>query len=386
MPQFHPISFLAVLSAIGLGSTVLDSCTNQTGHAAQTTPSSLQKPLSSNSTVLPKDKTIPHYEHIFVLIAENKAYDKIIGSSNAPRLNRLAQSYGLATQFYGEVHPSEANYVALLGGSTFGIHDDDAFYCKAASVKPFCSNARKPDYANHTISAPSLMTQLEQRGLTWKGYFEDLPQPGSDAVIAPSPLRALYAAKHNGFMNFESVQQNPNRAQKIVGMAQLANDLKSGQVPNYSHIVLNQCHEMHGLAECPISKDLIRTGDRALAGIVQQIMASSLWATPKNNAIVVTWDEDDRTTKGAQGCCGFEPQSAANFGGGHIATIVMTSHGARRVSDATPYNHYSLLRTVEEAFGIDEHLNHANDTAAGVKSMSPLFASQVASVTPSKRP
>ena len=187
-------------------------------------------------------------------------------------------------------------------------------------------------------------------------------------------------------MNFESVQNSPNRVKEIVPIAQLASDLKSGQVPNYSHIILNQCHEMHGLAECPISEELIRTGDSAISDIVKQIMASSLWATPKNNAIVVTWDEDDRTTKGAQGCCGFEPKSAANFGGGHIATIVITSHGARRVTDATPYNHYSLLRTVEDAFGIHKYLNHANDTAAGIKSMSPLFASQVASVTPSKLP
>ena len=64
---------------------------------------------------------------------------------------------------------------------------------------------------------------------------------------------------------------------------------------------------------------------------------------------------------GTQGCCGFDPKGLSNFGGGHIATIVITNHGARGVVDPTPYNHYSLLRTTEDALGISEYLNEAGD-------------------------
>ena len=75
-----------------------------------------------------------------------------------------------------------------------------------------------------------------------------------------------------------------------------------------------------------------------------------------------------------QGCCAYEPGSLANFGGGRVATIVIANHGPRGLQDATPYNHFSLLRTVEDAFGIQEHLGHAADTDKGVLSMQPLFA------------
>ncbi|WP_375515386.1 alkaline phosphatase family protein [uncultured Nostoc sp.] len=345
---------------------------------------STQQPITNENTAVAasvptkEDKAIPKYEHIFVIIEENKSYDQIMGNSNAPIINQLAKTYGFASNFYAEVHPSEANYVAILGGSTFGIHDDDAFYCQVGSFDIFCDNFLKSDYVSHTIASKSLIDQLEQKGLTSKGYFEDIPTPGSKAVVAPSWNRALYASKHNGFLNFKKVQDDPNLSSKIVGFDQLATDLKSGNVPNYSHIIFNQCHQMHGLQECPDVQQLIKTGDTMIGEVVKQITTSKLWAASGNNAIIITWDEDDnpRNKKGTQGCCGFDPKSNANFGGGHIATIVITNHGSRSVVDKTPYNHYSLLRTTEDAFGIYEYLNLAGDTAKGVKPMTRLFAKQ----------
>jgi phospholipase C len=361
--------FIICIAGLGLAALALVFQKANQSKLSTTIPAS-----TLSKTTLPEDKAIPQYDHIFVIVAENKSYDQIIGSFNAPNLNRLAKTYGLATQFYGEVHPSEANYIAMLGGSTFGIHDDDAFYCNAGKVDPFCSHAQESGYANHTIVQPSLIDQLQQRNLTWKGYFEDLPKPGSTAVVAPNGIRALYAVKHNAFMNFKAVQDDPNRAQKIVGFDQLATDLKSGNVPNYSHIVLNQCHEMHGLAECPDIENLIRTGDAKIAQVVNQILQSPSWNASGNSAIVITWDENNGNTQEQTGCCGYDPKSAADFGGGHIATIVITNHGARGITDSTPYNHYSLLRTTEDALGIDQYLNQAGDTAKGVKPMTKLFA------------
>lgn len=339
---------------------------------------------------------LPRYDHIFVIIAENKNYEQIIGSENAPRLNQLAKEYGLATNFYGEVHPSEGNYVAILGGDTFGINDDDAWYCEPLKVSAECPFAAYPHYAPHSLKARSLMDQLADAKLTWKAYFEDLPAPGSLAIFHPSkenpdPQRAnrLYAAKHNGFLNFESVRRDPKFAEKIVPLDQLRADLaSSGTLPNYAHIILNQCNDMHGLGEdapeppaaCVIEGGdpeklaaLIRLGDTAIGALADTIMAAPVWTGERNVAIVITWDEDSYNSQGPQGCCGFEPGSTANFGGGHIPTIVVTNHGPRHTEDGTPYNHYSLLRTTEEAFGLGEYLGFAAETGKGVQSMVPLF-------------
>lgn len=336
---------------------------------------------------------IARYEHIFLIIEENKGYGKIIGDrSAAPNINRLAEEYGAATQFYAEVHPSEGNYVAILGGDTFGIHDDDAYYCKPKLQDPWCGASGRADYVDHTISSPSLVDQLEAKGLTWKAYMESIPTPGSGAVRWPTaddPISGtpaeIYAVKHNGFMNFKRVQDDPRRAAKIVGFDVLERDLKSGQLPNYAHIVPNQCDDMHGRdrgthtpEDCRKSNSeaLIKRADKMVGDLVDEIMHSAVWKTPGNTAIVITFDENDGAERSAktQGCCGYDPSSPANFGGGRIPTIVITNHGARAVKDDTPYNHYSLLRTTETAFGISEHLANAGDTQAGVVDMVPLFA------------
>lgn len=338
-------------------------------------------------------ESMPRYAHIFVIVAENKGYAQIIGAhSLAPHLNRLAQAYGLASEFYAEVHPSEANYIAMLGGDTFGIHDDDAFYCKPGLRDASCGTSTSSDYADHTVTAPSLMDQLRQKGLSWKGYMEDLPEPGSLAIGFPTdehPLPGqptqLYAAKHNGFVNFQTVQRDPLRAARLVGFDQLDRDLAAGALPNYAHIVPNQCNDMHGRDAAPAVpvdctkgnvEQLIARGDRVIGQLVDRIMQSQVWKATDNSAIVITFDESDRQDRRGQdqGCCGFDPSSNANFGGGHIATIVITNHGARSLVDPHPYNHYSLLRTTEAAFGIDRYLAHAADSDRGVSSMLPLFA------------
>jgi hypothetical protein len=238
----------------------------------------------------------------------------------------------------------------------------------------------------------SLVDQLAEKGLSWKGYFESLPGAGSLAYRWPSPEKpipgkpdSLYAAKHNGFMTFKSVQTSPDRARRIVGFDALEHDLKVGAVPNFAHIVPNQCNDMHGLkghdvpADCTgkESAGLIARADRTAAQIVTEIMASPTWKGPANNAIVITFDEndDDRASPKPDGCCGSGTGDPSNPGGGWIPTIVVTNHGPRGLKDATPYNHYSLLRTIEDALGLNGHLRHAGDESKGVVSMARLFAS-----------
>ena len=348
---------------------------------------------SSAATLPVAASPMPRYAHVLVIVAENKGYDLIIGPrTKAPNINRLAQQHGVASQFFAEVHPSEGNYIAMLAGDTFGIHDDDAFYCKPGMRDPWCSKSARADYVDHTLTARSLMDQLEARGLTWKAYMESLPEPGSLAVRWPTadkPVAGvpaqLYAAKHNGFLNFRNVQQDPARATKIVDFDVLNRDLSSGQMPNFAHIVPNQCNDMHGRDAGPTvppdcrksdATALTARGDRFIGELVQRIMDSSLWRATDNSAIVITFDENEKDERqgGDQGCCGSDPAEAGNSGGGRIPTVVITNHGPRGVVDDRPYNHYSLLRTIEAAFGIEEYLGHAADERHGVMTMTPLFA------------
>ena len=331
------------------------------------------------------DRAVPGYAHIFVIVEENKDYEQILDPAAAPNIAGLAAKYGNATRFYSEVHPSEANYVAMLGGDTFGIHDDDAWYCKAGSTQQYCDGARAKGYADHTVHAQHIGDQLTAKGLTWKAYFEDLPEPGSLAIIASSPdisdgtrSTALYASKHSGFTNFADVQTDPQRASRLVGFNQFDKDLASGDLPNFALIVPNQCNEMHGLfgpkvpADCSHKAPLITRGDKEVGELVARIQQSPVWSAPGNVAIVITFDEGSGGSKG--GCCATTPGAPSNYGGGHIPTVVVTNHGPRGVADDTPYDHYSLLRTMEDAFGISHHLAHAAETDKGVVPMVRLFA------------
>ncbi|HEY1961673.1 MAG TPA: alkaline phosphatase family protein [Rhizomicrobium sp.] len=346
------------------------------------------------ASAAPGAERIPRYGHIFIIVEENKGRAQIMSHPEwTPVLHRLASRYGVASQFYAEVHPSEGNYVAILGGDTFGIHDDDAFYCKAGAVDEFCGKSSQPGYVDHAISARSLMDQMTEKGLTWKAYLEDIPSAGSLVPRWPTPRYSvkglpneLYAAKHNGFVNFSKVHNEPYRdlARHFVGFSQLDEDIAANQLPNYAHIVPNQCNDMHGLShggdvpeDCRDLAGLIKRGDALVGVLVEKLMRSAAWTGAENTAIVITYDEDDKDSRGGagqQGCCGYDPKSVANFGGGQIPTIVITNHGPGHVVDSTPYNHYSLLRTTEMAFGIDEYLSHAADSGKGVVAMTRLFA------------
>jgi hypothetical protein len=103
----------------------------------------------------------PKYHHVFLVISENHKFEQIIGNPAAPIINALASAYGLATQYTGVSDPSEPNYVAMLGGSDFGISSDDPYF-----------------FPGHTVNAANLMSQLEAVGKTWRAYFQDLPFAG----------------------------------------------------------------------------------------------------------------------------------------------------------------------------------------------------------------
>jgi hypothetical protein len=318
------------------------------------------------------NSSIPRYNHIVEIMMENSKYDQIIGNANAPSINQLANRYGLATNYFGVTHPSEPNYMTNIAGDYFGVQDDNQFYCTPAmaTTDPYCGGTT----VDHTVNAPTLADQLTARGKTWKGYFQSLPPTPSTVISVgpnangpytfkyPSNSNALYASKHNPFVNFTGTQ---GALDKMVDDSQLAIDLQHHALPNFSYVVPDQCHDMHGTSSCTGAAGLTQLGDAYVGAMVKMIMHSPVWHEGRN-AIVVTWDEDDFSDVGAPntGCCG------ANPGGGHVATIVITNKDDDHIVDNTAYNHYSLLRTFDAAFGL-KPLAHAGDGV--VPPMAKLF-------------
>lgn len=245
----------------------------------------------------------PGRPRIAVIVMENDEFGDIIGSHDAPYINRLARAYGLATQYYAIAHPSLPNYLALTGGSTFGISSD-------------CTDC--------SVSAPGLADQLGRARIGWKAYMEDLPHPcftGADA--------GRYAKKHDPFVYYRSVASDPSRCGHVVGLKQLAADERRRALPSFSWISPNLCHDMH---DCGTA-----TGDRFLSQLVPPLLA----ALGSRGVLVLTWDEGSSD----DGCCRLAH-------GGHIATILAGGAVRRGARMSTPVDHYSALQTIEDLLGL----------------------------------
>jgi len=175
-----------------------------------------------------------------------------------------------------------------------------------------------------------------------------------------------YVSKHNGIVNFANMQ-TPTEFAKMFPLTQLSNDLTSGKVPNFSYIVPDECKDMHGAPPWCVDSGnfnyqfqqawLIAHGDEFIGNLANEITSSSVWKTG-NNAIVITFDEGNLATD-------------------KVATVVITNHGPRGLVDNTPYNHYSLLASLESAFGLG---CLRNSCTANV--MSPLFSTKGPSTIP----
>ena len=371
-------------------------------------------PASADRNHGPYPPRIPQLDHVFVIVMENHHYDQIINNASAPFINSYARAANLADNYYGVGHPSLTNYLEIVGASNFGVENDNSpdwhdYNCKSNLVLNTPSLEGAPDicpitgsgldaatpavdtsnegtptspiYNDPVPAAPTIgMTiadQLEQAGMTWKSYQEDLPPYGADKVNFSdgllsevgaqfSPLPKLYAAKHNPFVYFASVQEHGLR--NVVGFSQLYSDLASGRAPNFSLIAPNQCHDQHGRGGSEVGTGcqfdpnpsgdvlnpaLIAQGDAALKDLVHAIKASRVW-NDGQNAIVVVWDENDYSSKPNQ-----------------VVAIVDTNYGVKGVTSNVKYNHFALLKTLEAGFGLG-YLNHAADS--NVPLMSDLFS------------
>jgi phosphatidylinositol-3-phosphatase len=249
--------------------------------------------------------------HVFLIVLENRAYEDILSNPDAAYLNQLADRYAAAEQFRATAHPSLPNYLALLSGHTYGIRSD-------------CTTC--------LIDDTSLADELELHSRTWKSYQEDLPSPcflGSES--------GGYVMRHNPFLYFLAIRNNPVRCQNVVPLDQLRSDLVAGSVPDLAWITPNLRHDMHDGS--------IAEGDEWLAGLVPQILASAAWQ--QNGLLVIVWDE-------ASGGAPDDPD------GGHIPALFVSPDLAPGTRSSAPASHYQLLRTIEQAWGLG-YLGHTGD-------------------------
>jgi hypothetical protein len=336
-------------------------------------------------------------DHVFVIMLENHSQSSVIDNPNAPYITHLAHKYGMAANYYGVTHPSLPNYVAAISGSNWFVQDDQP--------------TNRFDHEN-------LVDQLEAKGLSWAAYMETMPSAGYLGDQYPADA-ALYVNKHNPFVLFDDIRNDPSRLAHIKPYTDLAHDL-AGKAPNFVWISPNQCHDMHGGVYTQVAPDgsdgtpcpygsakddpndaaLKQKADEFVRGAVETIMSSKAW-TGHSVIFVVTDENDftgDPTTDGwesAAGCCdspmlqdGYQfhdshgsPDGntwhctsgaiACTYGGGLIPAIVIARHGARHHTSDQPYNHYSLLRTLEENWKLG-YLGNAAD-GVQVQSMDEFF-------------
>ena len=164
-------------------------------------------------------------DRVFMIVLENHSQQGVIGDPNAPFITSLANTYGQATNYFGVTHPSEPNYVAMIGGSNWWTNND--------------SPANRFDHTN-------LVDELEAANIGWGAYMEALPADNTLTDFWPSSSTPLYASKHNPFALFTDIRSDPARVANIKPYSNLAGDLNGPNPPRFVFISPDQCNDMHG--------------------------------------------------------------------------------------------------------------------------------------------
>jgi hypothetical protein len=234
--------------------------------------------------------SVPRPDHVVVVIEENHSYSSIIGNTGqAPYINSLAGQGALFSQSFAVTHPSQPNYLALFSGSTQGTTSDSC---------------------PHTFSAANLGQELIGAGLGFAGYSESMPSAGYTGCTS-----GTYARKHNPWVNFTNVPSADN-------LTFAAFPTNFANLPTLSFVVPNLQDDMHD--------GTIAQSDTWLHN---NIDGYAQWAKTHNSLLVVTWDEDD--------------SASAN----QIPTIFVGQQ-VKPGTYAERINHYNVLRTLEDAYGL----------------------------------
>ncbi len=278
------------------------------------------------------------FDYIVIIVMNNASAKQVYGSSAAPYLNSLASTYGYASD-YSDVAASvsDPNYIALIGASTFGLSTD----CYPTQ----CS-----------VSDPNIVDSIEGAGLTWKAWAEDYPVSQGCNL---TPSNAEYNSKHFPFLYFQDIINDPTRcdnllrANSVVTSTIETDDLflkslsSTSSAANYNWLTPNQCDDIH---DCPLS-----TGDRYLSQLIPKILSSYVFTT-QNAALFVTFAESTGSSVG------------------NVPAIWAGPVAKTKFQSSKSYDHYSLLTTVETAWGLSSLTSEdgsASDMTEFLKSLAP---------------
>jgi phospholipase C len=236
------------------------------------------------------------FDRIFIVVLENTWFAR---AAEAPFLQSLAARGALFSNYYAVSHPSYPNYLAMVAGSTLGVKDD-----------------KQRDF-----DATSLVDLLEPAGVSWKVYAEDLPSP---CFLGGSSPDGLYVRKHEPYISFRNIQRSPARCARIVNADQLSADLAADDLPQYSLYIPNVRHDGHDTS--------LGEMDAWLRGFLTPLLQDPRFM--RRTLLVVTFDED------------------AGLWTNRIYTAFVGDMVQPGITNGNAYNHYSLLRLIEENFGL----------------------------------
>ena len=339
---------------------------------------SLWQPVSPSPAVaaVASAQYLPGVKHVFVINLENKGYDSAWGAdSAAPYLSKTLRAKGvLLNQYFGVAHNSLPNYIAQISGQgpNAQTQADCQTYSPFVGTGTVAPGQAVGDGCVYPSNVKTLAGQLSGSGRTWKGYSEDMGaacrHPALGAVDDTQKARVSdqYAARHNPFVYFAAITSSPDCAKNDVDLAGLTSDLASiATTANLSMITPNLCHDGHDAPCVDGQPGGLASADGWLKRWVPTITGSP--AFRNDGMLVITFDESDSPQSDATACCGEGPgpnsllPGISGPGGGRVGALVLSPFVKGGTWSTTPYNHYSLLASIEDAFALP-YLGYAGST------------------------
>jgi hypothetical protein len=359
-----------VLLALALGLGVALALQPGDAVAPPDTARAASAPDHTQSSARLRTPYVPKIKHVFVINIENKGYDQTWGpKSQAPYLaNRLRAKGVLLNKYYGTAHNSQGNYIAQVSGQ--GPNQQMQADCQNFSNFQQTGSAA-PQQALGTgcvfpKSVRTLPRQMSAHGLSWKGYMEDLPRPcyhpkvDSQDPTQKATAKSQYATRHNPFVYFHSIINRTKYCKRhVVGLGQLKQDLGTARhTPALAYITPDLCSDGHdtGCADG-------RPGGLKSVNAFMKIWAPRILQAPafkKHGLLIITADESDSPQSDSTACCdekaaNTQPPNNAGIvgpGGGLIGALLISPYITPGTWSTTPYNHYSLLGSLAEIYGL----------------------------------
>jgi hypothetical protein len=313
--------------------------------------------------------SLPPIGHVFVVNIENKGFTATWGEhSAAPYLARTLRAKGtLLTQYYGTAHHSLGNYLAQISGQgpDHATQQDCPVYTRFKGT----GSVRKPQQVVgngcvYPAKVRTLPRQLDAAGLSWRGYMQDMATScqhsklGARERWVSATAREQYATRHNPFVYFRSITAHPAYCRAHdKPLSALSHDLEKVRTTrSLSYITPDLCHDAHDARCADGGPGGLRAADNWFRTWAPRILHSP--AFRKDGLLVITADESDSVQGDSRGCCGEGPGPNAarpgidGMGGGRVGALLISPYVAAGHRSSTPYNHYALLASVEDLFGL----------------------------------